>query len=175
MSLFRWVRHMACIVDAEYKPINTITIGYSFGFKGMKKKTFEYSDGVYNIIPTAFKVTTALKSHIFFDCEIFIYQIGNPDPLTFRYGQFVPLMDAEVYKARLKNKMVVDLNQIAMGSPDIKSILKWFGLGLVILVVGVFLYNKFFVPPEATASVVSAVVNNTIPPNSQLIGGIPNV
>lgn len=160
MSFFQWTRIVANFVDSDFKTVDSVIIGHNYGFKGMKKNTFRYKEGIYNINPKAFKVQTAIKSHLFFDDDIYIYQIGNPDPLFFDNNEFKPFMSAEVYKSRLENKLVVDLNSIAMGGPDWKTILKYLLLGAVVIIILYYLFGKGTTTNTETISTVSALVSN---------------
>lgn len=157
MSLFQWVRYTAVFLDKNNKVCDSKIFGRSFGFKGLKEGTFEHNGGLYNIKSDAFKIQTSLKTHIFFDDDIYLYYYGNPDPLKFENNSFVPFMDSEVYKSRLKNKLIVDLNSIAMGSFDWTTFLKWAGLGLVVFLVVLYFLKRG--DSQTSAEVVQNTTN----------------
>lgn len=155
MSLFQWVRYTAVFIDSNGLICGQKVFRRSYGSKGLKDGTFEYDNGIYNIKSKAFRVQTSYKTHLFFDDDVFIYRYGNPDPLEFVGQGFAPIMDPEVYKSRLQNKLVVDLNKIAMGGPDLVSVLKWLALGVL-----AFLVIYYFVK-KGQVSEASSVVSNS--------------
>lgn len=168
MSLFNWVRYTAIFLDVEGKVCGQKIIKRSMGFTGLKEQTFTYEGGLYNVKPKAFRAQIGFKSHLFFDDDIFIYIIGNPDPLEYKYEEkeFKPVMDAEVYRVRMENKLVVDLNKAALGGLDIPNILKWVGLGILIFIVIYFFMSKGNTTPAET------IVQNVTTTANVVRGGV---
>jgi len=166
MSFFGWTRYVANIVDENFEIVASVIIGRSMGFKGLKKLSFDYAGGTYNIVPSAFVVKPATKA-LFFNNVVYIYQIGNPNPFKFQSNQFKPIMDAEVYRVRLKNKLVVDLNSAALGSMDIKKILGFLALGVVAFLIVMYFLNK----NSAVSAEVANTTVQTVRPAIATIGG----
>lgn len=114
MSLFNFKRFIACFVDSNGDYVGkTIFRRSVFGNRGFTKKTFTYDGGTYNINPLeSSRLELSLFFSFFFDNYIYVYQIDNPDPISFKDGGFKPIMSPEAYKARLESKLIKDLHNI---------------------------------------------------------------
>eukprot|EP00919_Chromeraceae_sp_WS-2016_P077768 GHVR01183971.1.p1 GENE.GHVR01183971.1~~GHVR01183971.1.p1 ORF type:complete len:161 (-),score=8.72 GHVR01183971.1:46-528(-) len=137
MSLLNFPRHSAVFVDSNGDYVGKKVIGRSFGALGQKEKTFDYDGGTYNFIPEkTSRLNFNFSNRLIFDDYIFVYQLYNPNPISFKGGHFTPVMDSKSYKSRLTNKLVIDLNKIAQGGFKINW--KYVLIGLVVLAVAYY-------------------------------------
>lgn len=135
MSLLQFPRQYALFVDDSGHYVGKKRIGWSFGELGLKKKTFDYGDGTYNIKPDkASRLHFIISSRLIFDDYFFVYNINNPDPIRFKNNGFIPIMDPRTYKKRLTSNLVKDLQEVAKGKLEIPW--KWvIAIGIGVLVV----------------------------------------
>lgn len=99
-----------------------------------------------------------MTSHLFFDDYIYIYRIRHPDPISFKGGVFMPVMDAEAYKTRLESKLVQDLHKVAMGGWNINW--KWILLiAVALIVIYYFISGGTIFPTGQEETVSNSVVN----------------
>lgn len=137
MSLLNFSRFVACFVDAKGEYVGKKVFRRTLGSLGHSDKIFNYDGGTYNILPSrASRLELSFTTHIFFDNYIYVYKVGNPDPISFKLGSFAPIMDADIYKERLESKLVKDLNSVAKGGFDIN----WRYVLIVIAIFGVVYY-----------------------------------
>lgn len=172
MSLFSWKKFTACFVDENGDYVGDIVFKRSWFSLGQFQKTFNYKEGKYNIIPYQSSRLEILTKFSLFDNFIYIYRIGNPDPISFKGGKFKPLMNAEVYKERLESKLIVELNRVASGGFKINW--KYVLLALVGLLVVLYFVNGGslnFGPAEAGA--VTTATQNTVQniSNARIVAG----
>lgn len=162
MSLFQWSRFVACFVDENGDYVGKKIFARSIFALGQSKKTFDYDGGSYNIKPgRASRLELSLPFAVFFDNYIYVYKIGNPDPLSFEGGNLKPIMEASSYKHRLKSKLVEDLNKVAKGGFEIP----WKIVLPILIGIGIVMYfvqgGSLFGGNEA--EIVNQTAQATIP------------
>lgn len=155
MSFLGFSRHIAVFLDSNGEQLGRKIFKYSFNSSlGLSKKTFEYNGGTYNIDPLkSSRLNLSFKTAFVFNNYIYLYKENNPNPISFK-GDFKPIMNADLYKIRLKSKLVEELNKVAWGSVKIN----W-KLILIFVFVAIGLYFLLKDPSILTKS--AEVVNNT--------------
>lgn len=155
MSVLGISRFVACFVDDKGDYVGKKVFGHSWCSLGMKKQFFDYDGGMYIINPAnSSRITLSFKSRLFFDDYIYVYQLGNPSPISFLNGGFVPMMRASDFKERLESKLVRDLNYIASGGLQIPW--KW----LLVIIVGVGIVYYLITQTNIFGGQESQVINN---------------
>lgn len=115
MSITRIRKRVAYFVDDK---------GSFIGSKGfsLTSKTFKYENKSYNINHE--KATFILFKRWYWDIEVYIYNINNPDPYILQKTA-EPLMDAEMYNIQLESNFAKQLNEMSKGKIkiDFKTII----------------------------------------------------
>lgn len=160
MSLLKWSRFVAVFEDENGDQVGRKVFRRTiFGGLGHdNKRTFEYRRGSYIIDPESSRIDLKFNSQLFFDTYVYIYKIGNPLPISFKGGEYKPVMKPELLRERLRSKLVKDLNSVAMGGLQINwKILLLVAVGILVLYF-VFTGQNPFIPHQE--EVVKEVVNN---------------
>lgn len=104
--------HTALFFDLRGEYIGSKLIKASSKW-GIKKKTFTYGTGTYNINCNASRSRTIYFPWLF-DHLTYYYTIGNSDPLYIKHN-IAPLMRADDYNVQLESKVLRDLNKVRQG------------------------------------------------------------
>lgn len=158
MSLFKFKRFIACFVDNNGDYVGKQVFHRSMGALGHDKKTFNYQDGSYNIVPSlSSRLELIFGTGILWDNYIYVYKLGNPDPISFKDGGFKPIMNADLYKVRLESKLVKDLNAAARGTFQINW--KYVLIALVVLFIIFYFLNGGSLDFGGTQAVAETATN----------------
>lgn len=103
---------------------------------GIRKKTFTFKDGEYNIKPDISRAYYTTFPYLF-DTIIYIYNVEHSDPLEVKTAM-LPKMTPQQYNIMLESKILRDLNKVRQGG--LAALLTTRNIIIILLIIGAIIY-----------------------------------